>query len=686
MAAKIGGIYAEMDLRTAKFENSLNKLQAKVERNNRRISKSFNKTSKAVALLQRAFLPLAAALGAASFARATKEALNFSDATIKMATRVGMSTDALQELRHAASLSGLKFIEIDAALSRFNKRIGVFQSTGSGSAKRAFETLGISNDVLTGKIGTTEEAFDIILGKLKELPNDAQRAGAAAGLFGDLAGPRMLLLLNQGSAGIAKMRQEARDLGLVMDTDMLAKSEEANDAMDRLGRTLKTSLRVALVQLAPHISVIGDEFARQVPKVAKFIGAMMMASRRFLEMLGLVESGTNRQSAAVYKKLLDAQAQLAILQKNAPKGTGENVKRLSDTDKAILESINAKQKEVDALFQKHKSLMGKLADEEAIEIKIKLKYEDANAGKDKPADLPGFLQNKKEEALQEALDKRREILLSMNRSAEKAAEIAQVELLHRNSSQGLRERELQAIEQKYSLMQDNIKLQPEEIANVERLRDIEMERKQTLDLAVLAEEHRRKAIQEQEDAQRKANELIRTGLQSMQDGISGLIEGTKTWKQALGGVLKTLINIVAKMGETSTGGFSFGKLASGLGGLFGGGLSQSALVNAGNAAAVTGGMKMHSGGVVGQSGGGIMAPGLRPDERLIVGQTGERVLPRGQSGGQNVVINQTINITTGIQQTVRAEVLSLAPQIAAQAKAAVLDAKKRGGGFSAAFA
>ena len=234
--------------------------------------------------------------------------------------------------------------------------------------------------------------------------------------------------------------------------------------------------------------------------------------------------------------------------------TGANVKRLDDTDKAILEAINSKQKEVDALFQKHKSLMGKLADEKAVEIKIKLKYEKAGTAKDKPDELPGFLQNEKEDALQEALDKRREILLSMNRSAEKAAEIAEVELFHRNSSQALRERELQAIEQKYALMQNSITLQPEEIANLERLRDIEMERKQTLDLAVLAEEHRKDAIKEQEEAQRKANELIRTGLQSMQDGISGLIEGTKTWKQALGGVLKAVINIVAKMGETSTGG------------------------------------------------------------------------------------------------------------------------------------
>jgi len=58
--------------------------------------------------------------------------------------------------------------------------------------------------------------------------------------------------------------------------------------------------------------------------------------------------------------------------------------------------------------------------------------------------------------------------------------------------------------------------------------------------------------------------------------------------------------------------------------------------------------------------------------------------PRAEAAAS--VVNQTINLSTGVQQTVRAEVMSLAPQIAAQAKAAVLDAKKRGGGFGAAFA
>ena len=56
----------------------------------------------------------------------------------------------------------------------------------------------------------------------------------------------------------------------------------------------------------------------------------------------------------------------------------------------------------------------------------------------------------------------------------------------------------------------------------------------------------------------------------------------------------------------------------------------------------------------------------------------------GGSGG--VTVNQTINVTTGIQSTVRAEIVQLMPQIAQAAKGAVADARLRGGNFSKAMA
>ena len=87
------------------------------------------------------------------------------------------------------------------------------------------------------------------------------------------------------------------------------------------------------------------------------------------------------------------------------------------------------------------------------------------------------------------------------------------------------------------------------------------------------------------------------------------------------------------------------------------------------------GMGSRSGGVDGK--GGFPAI-LHPNE-TVTDHT------KSQSSGSGVVVNQTINVTTGIQSTVRAEIVQLMPQIAQAAKGAVADARLRGGNFSKAM-
>lgn len=74
--------------------------------------------------------------------------------------------------------------------------------------------------------------------------------------------------------------------------------------------------------------------------------------------------------------------------------------------------------------------------------------------------------------------------------------------------------------------------------------------------------------------------------------------------------------------------------------------------------------------------GGFMAM-LHPQE-TVVDHT------KGQSGG--VVVNQVINVSAGVAQTVRAEMMNMLPQFKQQATAGVLDAKRRGGSYGGAFA
>jgi len=76
---------------------------------------------------------------------------------------------------------------------------------------------------------------------------------------------------------------------------------------------------------------------------------------------------------------------------------------------------------------------------------------------------------------------------------------------------------------------------------------------------------------------------------------------------------------------------------------------------------------------------------------LFVPSSAGRILSVPQAkaamgGGESIVVNQTINVSTGVQQTVRNEIKTLMPQIAESAKSAVADAKRRGGSYGRAFA
>jgi hypothetical protein len=88
--------------------------------------------------------------------------------------------------------------------------------------------------------------------------------------------------------------------------------------------------------------------------------------------------------------------------------------------------------------------------------------------------------------------------------------------------------------------------------------------------------------------------------------------------------------------------------------------------------------------------GGAMSRG-RP---YLVGERGPELIIPASSGtirnahdtrnamkGGSTVVNQTINVETGVSQTVRAEMLSLLPVIKQDTLAAVADGKRRGGSF-----
>ena len=99
---------------------------------------------------------------------------------------------------------------------------------------------------------------------------------------------------------------------------------------------------------------------------------------------------------------------------------------------------------------------------------------------------------------------------------------------------------------------------------------------------------------------------------------------------------------------------------------------------------------------IGQSAGG---GAIHPSTPKIVGERGpELFIPHSAGnivnnansksalgGGPSVVVNQNINVETGVSQTVRAEMISLLPQIQESTISAVIDSRQRGGAVATAF-
>ena len=166
-----------------------------------------------------------------------------------------------------------------------------------------------------------------------------------------------------------------------------------------------------------------------------------------------------------------------------------------------------------------------------------------------------------------------------------------------------------------------------------------------------------------QDVQANLANAALKGVKSLEDSLVGIVTGATDAKDAFRSMAQSILADIARIVIQKQ---ISAPIAAALGGLFGG---------------------KAIGGPV-QRGRPVMV-GERGAELFVPSSSGSIVSSRdlasaGVAGG-GITVNQTINVTTGVQQTVRSEIVNLMPQIANATKAAVADSRLRGGSFSKAF-
>lgn len=226
---------------------------------------------------------------------------------------------------------------------------------------------------------------------------------------------------------------------------------------------------------------------------------------------------------------------------------------------------------------------------------------------------------------------------------------------------------LQALQNQNQTLEDSIEIQDE----MDRLRESQVEQTSQLD----------DYIETLHDLEGTLEGGAINALKGLEDGFISLIKGTESvsdsFKNMANSIIDELIRIQIQQTITKPLAGLMGTAISGLfGAVTGGGGGQQAFNTMSFEGGGFTGSGTRSGGVDGR--GGFPAI-LHPNETVVDHTKGQGM------GGETIVVQQTINITTGIQQTVRNEISQMMPQIAAASKQAVLEARKRGGSFASTF-
>jgi len=173
---------------------------------------------------------LAAAIGAAAgvAAVAVTDTAAYSKEVEQSAAALGLTTDAYQELLYAASQVGLEQEQVGQIFAK----LGV-QSQGAIEGNEAmaetFAKLGLSVDDLASMDPVA--LFGALADGFGGITDPAEKAALATALFGDDLARKIIPLLDEGSAGLADMMEEAKKLGIVMSGDTLDAAAEFDDQL-----------------------------------------------------------------------------------------------------------------------------------------------------------------------------------------------------------------------------------------------------------------------------------------------------------------------------------------------------------------------------------------------------------------------------------------------------------------------
>ncbi len=287
----------------------------------------------------------------------TRAALEKFGAIADQSKRSGLDTEFFQGIAQQAKLAGIEVGTTAAALATFAQNSGL-AAEGRG---RMVTTLKALNPELLRNIQlatTQEERVRLAADAINAATSAAEKAALSGALFQnkDLAAA-----FEGGAAALDDFVRKGRELGLIVDRDVIARADELGDSLDTASEIIDNNLKQALLNLAPGL--------------ANFAGWVAIISANIRDMVDATKALEDRSSATLNNQLRDLGIADVGLENRAidVQGRLNNPSLLDQLNRGALEAELAKIKaEREANQAQQKAILDQLATRTPVEPVVPL--------------------------------------------------------------------------------------------------------------------------------------------------------------------------------------------------------------------------------------------------------------------------------------------------------------------------
>lgn len=238
---------------TATAVEKLDKEQKKATDSAEKLHSKSGNLGKALGTVGKAALAAAAAMGAMvlGIAKLVTGQTEAADDLVDLSTKTGISVERLQDLSYVGKQTGTDLDVMTGSLSKLIRNMDAAKG-GKGGAADAFKELGISVTDANGQLRDSQTVFSEAIAALGGVQNETQRDALSMALFGKSA-MELNPLIEAGGDEVARLSQEARDMGAVMSEDSVRGLSAFQDGLDGLKDGLKGTAGTLVTAFLPQL-------------------------------------------------------------------------------------------------------------------------------------------------------------------------------------------------------------------------------------------------------------------------------------------------------------------------------------------------------------------------------------------------------------------------------------------------